>query len=106
MELNLGFIIVQFSDVQMLALFWGLTITASFNVAYIFFLKDRCPGTVTRTRIAMTVLIGTLIMLGTYANTLSQKAFALKDCLLLALVAAHGWTAEDMEQTFIKKASK
>jgi hypothetical protein len=41
MELNLGFIIVQFSDVQMLALFWVLTITASFNVAYIFFLKDR-----------------------------------------------------------------
>jgi len=54
----------------------------------------------------MTVLIGTQIMLGTHANTLSQKAFALKDCLLLALGAAHGWTAEDMEQTFIKKASK
>jgi hypothetical protein len=54
----------------------------------------------------MTVLIGTLIMVGTYAETLSQKAFALKDCLLLALVAAHGWTAEDMVQTFIKKAAK
>jgi hypothetical protein len=106
MELNLGFIIVQFSDVQMLALFWVVTVTASFNVAYVFFLKDRGPRAVTRARIAMTVLIGTLIMVGTYAETLSQKAFALKDCLLLALVAAHGWTAEDMVQTFIKKAAK
>jgi hypothetical protein len=54
----------------------------------------------------MTVLIGTLIMIATYADTLSQKAFALKDCLLFALVAAHGWNAEDMVQTFIKKAVK
>jgi len=106
MELNLGFIIVQLSDVQMLGLFWVVTVTASFNVAYYLFLKDRGPGTVTGARIKMTIFIGTLIMVGTYADTLYQKAFALKDCLLLALVAAHGWTAEDMVQTFIKKAAK
>jgi hypothetical protein len=28
----------------------------------------------------------------------------MKDCLLLALVAAHGWMAEDMVNKFMKKA--
>ena len=106
MEFDLGFAIIQLSDTQCLALFWVFSVAASFNVAYFLFLKDRGSETVTRARIAMTVIIGTLIVVGTYADTLCQKPFALKDCLLLALVAAHGWMAEDMVHTFLKKASK
>jgi hypothetical protein len=105
MEFNLRFIIIQISDTQLLALFWVLTVTVSFNVAYFLFLKDRGSEVVSRARNIMTFIIGTLIMVGTYADTLAQKPFVLKDCLLLALVAAHGWTAEDMVQSFIKKAA-
>lgn len=106
MELNLGFTIVQLSDVAALALFWAVTVSAFFIVSYVLFLKDRGPGAVTRARATVTIIIGTLIMLATYADILSQKTFAFKDCFLLAFVAAHGWTAEDMVQTFIMRAAK
>jgi CDP-diglyceride synthetase len=104
MELNLRFVIIQISDTQLLALFWVLTVAVSFNVAYFLFLKDRGSEAVSARNI-MTFIIGTLVVVGTYADTLAQKPFVLKDCLLLALVAAHGWTAEDMVQSFIKKAT-
>lgn len=106
MELNLGLTIVQISDTQLLPLFWAFMVTASFNLAYVLFLIDRGHGAVTWARTAMTIVIGTLIVIGTYADTLAHKPFAMKDCLLLALVAAHGWMAEELVQSFIKKAAQ
>ena len=106
MEFHLGSLVVQVSDPSRLALFWVATVVAAFNVAYLLFVNDRGSRTTTRARVIVTMLIGTLVMVGTYADTLSQKPFALKDCLLLALVAAHGWTAEDLVQSFIKKAAQ
>jgi hypothetical protein len=76
----------------------------AFNIAYALFLRDRRAGDVTGARKAMTFLIGSLIVVGTYADTLSAKPFELKDCLLLALVAAHGWMAEDLVRSFMQKA--
>ncbi|MCB0128633.1 MAG: hypothetical protein KDK04_06960 [Candidatus Competibacteraceae bacterium] len=105
MEFNLGFANVLISDTQLLALFWVVSVAFAFNAGYWLFVRDRGRADVTRARITMTVLIGTLIVIGTYADVLCQKPFALKDCLLLALVAAHGWMAEDLVKSFMKKAA-
>lgn len=53
-----------------------------------------------------TVFIGSLLVIGTYADILASKPFALKDCILLAFVGAHGWMAENMVNQFMKKAPK
>ncbi|GLT18790.1 hypothetical protein GCM10007938_25710 [Vibrio zhanjiangensis] len=106
MDINLGFTVVQISDAQLISLFWASTVTLSFNFAYYLFIKDRGSNAVSRERVWATVLIGTLIVIGTYADVLAAKPFAMKDCLLLALVAAHGWMAEDMVDRFMKRASK
>ncbi|WP_127558279.1 hypothetical protein [Saccharospirillum alexandrii] len=105
MELNLGVSVIQLANTQALALFWAVAVTVSFNLAYWLFLKDRGETVVTTARIWATVIIGTLIVVGTYADVLSGKAFEMKDCLLLALIAAHGWMAEDMVHKFMKKAT-
>ena len=104
MEFNLGFALIQISDTQALSLFWAAAVTVSFNLAYWLFLKDRGDTKITKARIWVTIFIGSLIVIGTYADVLSSKPFAMKDCLLLALVAAHGWMAEDMVNKFMKKA--
>lgn len=89
-----------------LPVFWAIAVTVAFNSAYFLFLRDRGSGDVTRARVAITVLIGTLIVVGTYADALSEKVFEMEDCLLLALVAAHGWTAEGLVRSFMAKAVK
>ena|SRR6266576_3669804 len=103
MDINLGVVVFQISPTQILALFWGVMVTLSFNGTYFLSLWDHKEGAVTRSRIMITVVIGTLVVLGTYADTLAAKPFALKDCLLLAFVAGHGWTAEDLVQNFLKE---
>ena len=106
MEINLGPLNLQLSQTQFLALFWAVAVSVAFNVAYLLFVWDRQRTTVTRARILMTVLLGTLVVIGTYADALAAKPFAMKDCLLLALVAAHGWMAEELFQSFIAGARK
>jgi len=105
-EINLGIVIVQVSSTQLLGIFWAVSVFLAFNAAYILFLKDRGSADITKAKILFTCLIGSLIMIGTYADTLAHKPFAMKDCLLLALVAAHGWMAEELVQSFVKKAAK
>lgn len=105
-EFNIGSWVIQMSDPALLAIFWVFAVGIAFNLAYCLFLKDRGRSNITGARIAMTIIIGTLIVLGTYADILSKKPFALRDCLILALVAAHGWVAEDLVQKVLKKASK
>jgi hypothetical protein len=109
MEINLGFTVLQLSDTQALGLFWVLSVIAAFNIAYFLYLSDRKQqgqSVVSTARVKMTVLTGSLIMVGTYADTLAQKPFAIKDCILLALIAAHGWMAEEMVEKFIQKVKK
>ena len=105
MEINLGIVVIQLSDTQQLSLFWAFAVTVSFNIAYWLFLKDRGNTEITKSRIWATVFIGSLIVIGTYADVLAAKSFDMSDCLLLALVAAHGWMAEDMVNKFMKKAA-
>lgn len=106
MEINLGIVVIQISDTQMISIFWVVAVTVSFNMAYWLFLKDRGECEITKARIWATGFIGSLIAIGTYADILSAKPFAIKDCLLLALVAAHGWMAEDMVNKFFNKVAK
>jgi len=103
MEINLGSVIVQLSDTQAISLFWAVAVTGAFNFAYYLFIRDRGIAQISRSRIAATVFIGSLIIIGTYADLLAEKPFAMKDCLLLALVAAHGWMAEEMVNRFMQK---
>jgi hypothetical protein len=105
MEINLGIAIIQLSDTQALAIFWALAVTISFNLAYLLFVKDRGGSEISKARIWATVFMGSLIVIGTYADVLAAKPFAMKDCLLLALVAAHGWMAEDMVNKFVRNAT-
>src|SRR5262249_7663714 len=97
----------MFGPTQYLAIFWALAVTIFFNVPYVLFILDRgkAAGGVSKARVGLTMLIGTLIVIGTYADTLKDKPFAMTDCMLLALVAAHGWTAEGMVQSFIKASA-
>jgi hypothetical protein len=103
-EIPLGFVQVQLSGTQLLSLFWAATLSGSFNIAYFLSLWERKTVPVARARIAMTVLIGTLLILGTYVEALGSKVFAWSDCTFLALVAAHGWTAEQFVARFVKNA--
>jgi|EndMetStandDraft_4_1072995.scaffolds.fasta_scaffold41018_5 hypothetical protein len=104
MEFNLGNLSFQLSETQCLSVFWACTVALAFNAAYLLFVLDHKRPRVTWTRIAMTVFIGSLIVVGTYADALAAKPFAMKDCLLLALVAAHGWMAEALVQSFLANA--
>jgi hypothetical protein len=106
MELNLGIVRLMLSDTQALALFWAVAVAAAFNLAYLLFIWDRQRSNVTRARMVMTVLLGSLVVIGTYADALAAKPFAMKDCLLLALVGAHGWMAEAMVRQFMEGAAK
>lgn len=54
----------------------------------------------------MVFVLGSLLVVGTYAQTLAAKAFALNDCMLLALIFAHGWMAEELVDSFMKRGSK
>ncbi len=105
MEINLAGAVIQLTNTQALEIFWAGAVTISFNLAYWLFLKDRGETEITRARIWATVFIGSLIVMGTYADILSDKPFEIKDCLLLAFVAAHGWMAEDMVNKFMRKAT-
>ena len=104
MEINLGEFVIQVSDTQMLSIFWAFAVFLAFNVAYLLFVKDRGASDISRSRMWATVLIGSLLVIGTYADMLASKPFALKDCILLAFVGAHGWMAEEMVNKFMKKA--
>jgi hypothetical protein len=106
MEISIGPLDLQLSDTQFLAIFWAVAVSVAFNVAYLLFVLDRKRTTVTRARILMTVLLGTLVVVGTYADALAAKPFAMKDCLLLALIAAHGWMAEELFQSFVAGAHR
>jgi hypothetical protein len=106
MEFSIGSLNLQLSDTQFLALFWAVAVALAFNIAYVLFVWDRRRSTVTRARMLMTVLLGSLVVVGTYADALASKPFAMKDCLLLALVAAHGWMAEELVQSFMASAAK
>ena len=104
MEINLGEFVIQVSDTQMLSIFWAFAVFLAFNVAYLLFVNDRGASDISRSRMWATVLIGSLLVIGTYADMLASKPFALKDCILLAFVGAHGWMAEEMVNKFMKKA--
>lgn len=106
MVYELGPLNIQLSSVQWLAAFWTFSVLLAFNLAYVLFLYDRVQSDVTRARKLMTVFIGSLIVVGTYAHTLASKPFSLNDCILLALVAVHGWMAEDLVQSFMEKATR
>ena len=105
MDFDLGFTVLQISNSQMLSIFWAVTVALSFNITYLLFIKDRGNIGVSKSRIWATIFIGTLIVVGTYADVLSEKTFEMGDCLLLALVAAHGWMAEDMVNKFMRRTA-
>lgn len=106
MEISIGNVNLQLSDTQFLGLFWAVAVVLAFNAAYLLFVWDRNRSTVTRARMLMTILLGSLVVVGTYADALAAKPFAMKDCLLLALVAAHGWMAEELVQSFMAGAAR
>ena len=86
-----------------LALFWIFSVTICFNTGYGLYLWDRdSSARKQQAFIIRTALIGTLLMLGTYAHNLSDEPFKLRSCLYLALVVVHGWTAEMIVDGFIK----
>ena len=88
-----------------LSLFWALGVTAAFNLSYAFFLRDgrhRGLPTPSPGRRWMIVFLGTLVVVGTYADTLAKLTFELKHCILLAFVAAHGWMADEMVERFLQ----
>lgn len=89
-----------------LPLFWSVAVALAFNVGYVLHIIERGSSAAGRGRTYLTVVIGTLVMLGTYAAALSEKNFVLRDCTLLALVAAHGWTGEEFVQSFIDQAKR
>ena len=106
MEFNIGLTVIQISSTQIYSLFWAGIFGLSFNFTYWLFRRDRGPtSVVSKARTRMTVFIGTLLIVGTYGNTLAHKPFALSDCVLLAFVGAHGWMAEDFVNSFIKKVA-
>lgn len=106
-EIDLGIDVIQLGSIQALGLAWAVAITIAFNVAYYLFLKDRGPNEITCHRKFFTALLGTLIVVGTYADTLaSLPEFQMKSLLLLAFVAAHGWMAENLVNSFMANAQE
>lgn len=101
---------IQLSDTQGLAIFWVLSVLCAFNISYYLYRCDQKhygqSANNSLARIWLTVFLGNLVMIGTYANTLAQKPFVLSDCLLLAFIAAHGWMADEMVDGFIEKVRK
>lgn len=90
------------------AVFWILSVTVCFNVGYGLYLWSSDKSSRKQHAfILRTALIGTLLMIGTYAHNLSTSGepFNLSDCLYLALVVAHGWTAEKVVDGFIRVRS-
>ena len=83
------------------AIFWIGSVSLFFIGGYCLALWDQASRRPSRPRIVLNLVIGTLIVIATYADTLYHKDFEIKDFLLLALVAAHGWKAEDIVQGFI-----
>ena len=106
MEIPFSTLEFQFAGTQSLPLFWAIAVTAAFNAAYLLFIWDRKDSPVSRARILMTILIGSLIVVGTYADALAHKPFVMKDCILLAFIGAHGWMAEEMVHRFMQGAAK
>jgi hypothetical protein len=106
MELKiLGFVV--FLDQQAwIAIFWTAAVLLAYNVAYALCILDRKHTHTTRARKAMVFLLGSLLVVGTYAQTLSAKTFALNDCLLLALIFAHGWMADELVEKFVQRGSQ
>lgn len=86
-----------------LATFWTVIVLIAFNSAYALYIYDRKRHDITRARKAMVFVLGSLLVVGTYAQTLSSKTFALNDCLLIALIFAHGWMAEELVQSFVQR---
>ncbi|MEQ8242009.1 hypothetical protein [Fulvivirga sp.] len=104
--IEIGGYVLWIPENAFLNLFWVLVMVFSFNGAYFFFRFDRKQNqfnNVSKGKVYATALIGTLIILGTYGNLVMQKPFAIADCSVLALVAAHGWMAEDMVRKFISQ---
>lgn len=94
-----------FSPASQLAWFWFLAVAMAFNSAYALNIWDRAtrvPGG----RLCATVLIGTLFVAGTYADALASKQFSMRDLMLLAFVAAHGWTADEVLEHLIRAAGR
>lgn len=88
-----------------IALFWTIAVLVAYNTAYALCIFDRKHIRTTRARKAMVFVLGSLLVVGTYAQTLSAKPFALNDCLLLALIFAHGWMAEELVESFVKRGA-
>lgn len=105
MTLDIGGIGLQLNELQLLAAFWTAAVLLAFNIAYVLCLADR-KGRVSSARKTMVMLMGSLVVTATYADALAAKPFALRDCMMLAFVFAHGWTAEEMVQGFIAAAAK
>ena len=100
---------ISIGPTQELAIFWAVAVTVFFNIPYLLSIMDarsKQGSPISKAKVGITMLIGTLIVIATYAETLKDKSFALSDCMLLALVAAHGWTAEGMVQKFLDAAAE
>ena len=83
------------------AIFWISSVSITFIGCYSLALWDKTDSRPSRARMTFTLIIGTLIVIATYADTLYHKAFLFKDLLLLAMVGVHGWKADDMVEGFI-----
>lgn len=89
-----------------IAAFWTVAVLVAFNSAYALYINDRKRQDITKARKAMVFVLGSLLVVGTYAQTLAAKAFALNDCMLLALIFAHGWMAEELVDSFMKRGGQ
>ena len=98
--------LIHIHEAARLPLFWAVTVTVVFLVSYRLHLADHVVPKVGKGRMYTTMLIGTLAMLSTYGATLAELNFELKHLIMLAFVAAHGWTADDLMDGIVAKVAE
>lgn len=96
---------LSFGEEALYSLFWGSLISLCFVLGYGLSVGDRGREGLSYARLMFTAMIGILIMLGTYGHTLQAKPFVLRDCLLLAFIAGHGWQAEVLVHGFLSRVT-
>ena len=96
---------LNFGEEALYSLFWSSLIALCFSLGYGLRIGDRGREGISIARLVFTAMIGILIMLGTYGHTLQAKPFVLRDCLLLAFIAGHGWQAEALVRGFLSRVT-
>lgn len=94
----------EFLDAIYLKIFWAAAFAIAFNMGYFLFILDVGKRQVSKAKIAIIAIVGTLIVIATYADILSWKKFQLRDCFLLAFAIANGWMAENLFEKVLEKA--